>query len=179
MLKDKILELINRPNCYKVIFEHASYGIYFCTCYIDDGKIMYKGVGKDEDSAFEIANKKYLIFKRLSISLDEFRYKSYTTAELIYKNGFRVAVVLDNNLKRMIIRDIDIIDDDKFLVFEEPQPLKDFCLNNNIKFISQNNTIALYRYTTKICGPLYGAGGFIKVDMLTQNVIASKMEWIS
>ena len=62
MLKDKILELINRPNCYKVIFEHASYGIYFCTCYIDDGKIMYKGVGKDEDSAFEIANKKYLIF---------------------------------------------------------------------------------------------------------------------
>ena len=179
MLKDKILELVSRPNCYKVIFEHESYGMYFCACYIDNGKIMYKGVGKDDDSAFEIANKKRLKFQTLSISLDELRYKSYTTAESIYKNGFRVTIVLDKDLKRMIIRDIDAIDEDEFFIFEEPLPLKDFCLDNHIELIPQNNTIALYRYTTKMCGPLCGSGGFIKVDMLTKKVIASKMEWIS
>jgi len=179
MLKDRILELVNRPNCYRVIFEHESYGAYFCTCYIDDGRVMYKGYGQDDDTAFEIANKNRLMFKELSISLDKINFKSYTSVELIKQNGFRIAVLLDKNLKRKIIREIDKIDEDEFIVWNQPQLLKNFCIDNHIELIASNDNIGLYRYSSRTRGPLCGSGGLIKVDTLTQRVISSKMEWIS
>ena len=179
MLKEKILELVNRPNRCKVIFEHESYGVYFCICYIDDGRIMYKGSGKDDETAFEIANRNRLRFRQLSISLDKYDFKQYPRVEVINTKGFRIALLLDKDLKRKIIREIDIIDEDEFIVWDQPQPLENFCIDNHIELIESVDNISLYRYTTKMCGPLCGSGGFIKIDRFTQNVIASKMEWIS
>lgn len=176
-LKEKILEFVSRPNYYCVTFEHESYGQYYCTCYIDNRKVIYKGVGEDENSAFEKACKNMDICKKLQISLDEFKFKTFDTAEVIKQDGYRITVLLDSKNQRKIIREIYTIDEDEFIIWDKPGLLVDFTRDCNIELISSDNNFYLYRYT-RHKGPLYGDGGLIKVDKF-KMIIASKMEWIS
>lgn len=174
MLKDKILELVSRPNCYNVTFEHASYGSYYCKCQIDDKKNLYEGVSDSEEQAFDIAYEKYVKFKSLNINMD----KDFVGGNNITQGTTKVTIARNSKNNRTTVQDIVEVDEDGYNIVEPPIPLNKFCADANITLFETRGHLNIYEYS-RMFGPLSGDGGKIKVNGRSNQIIGMKSEWIS